>query len=261
MNNSLKGARVLVTRPQQQADNLSRLLIERGGQAIRMPTLAITAVEDIAKIKNTLATLEKFQWLVFISANAVNFAVQANDGKIIGFSGIVAAIGQSTAAALQQAGLTVGLIPPPPYNSEALLETKLMQQVNGQRILIVRGESGRDELANILQDRGAQVEYLDVYRRVVPTVDCSQVNALLAGNGLDVITVTSGEALQNLFIMIDERYHQKLLDLPLVVISNRIKQIAVDKGFKRIAVTNDPADVAILEMVIMSITGGIGWQN
>jgi len=261
LNNDLKGARVLVTRPQQQADNLSRLLTERGGRAIRMPTLAITAVEDIAKIQSTLATLDKFQWLVFISANAVNFAVQANGGKINGFSGAVAAIGQATATALQQAGLAVDLIPPPPYNSEALLATKPMQQVTGQRFLIVRGEGGRDELASTLQNRGAQLEYLDVYRRVVPTIDCSQVNALLANDGLDVITVTSGEALQNLFIMVDEHYHQRLLALPLVVISDRIKRIAVDKGFKQIAVTNNPADAAILEVVIMSITGEIGWQN
>ena len=78
---------------------------------------------------------------------------------------------------------------------------------------------------------------------------------------MDVITVTSGEALQNLLIMLEEKNHQRLFEVPLVVVSDRIRQIAADTGFKRIAVTHDPSDVAILETVTMCVTGGIKWPN
>ena len=136
-----------------------------------------------------------------------------------------------------------------------------MQQMNGQRCLIVRGEGGRDELAVALRSRGANVEYLDVYKRIIPSIDSSQVDILVAQDKLDVITITSGEALQNLLIMLGEKDRQRLFDVPLVVVSDRIGQIAADIGFKRIAVTHDPSDTAILETVTMCVTGGIKWPN
>ena len=78
---------------------------------------------------------------------------------------------------------------------------------------------------------------------------------------MDVITVTSVNALQNLLIMLNEQYHQQLFWIPLVVISDRIRHIAADIGFKRIAVTNSPSDVAILETVKMCVTGELAWPN
>jgi uroporphyrinogen-III synthase len=173
----------------------------------------------------------------------------------------IAAIGRATAQALALAGLTVDLVPESGYNSEALLAMPQMQQLKGQNCLIVRGEGGREELATTLRSRGAYVEYLEVYKRVTPDIDNSQVSLLLAQDKLDVITVTSGEALQNLLIMLEEKHHQRLFEVSLVVVGNRIKQIAADIGFKRIAVTNCPSDLAILETVTMCVTGEIKWPN
>jgi uroporphyrinogen-III synthase len=80
---------------------------------------------------------------------------------------------------------------------------------------------------------------------------------LLAQHRLDVITVTSAEALQNLSLMLGEKNNNnKLLSLiPLVVVSDRIRCIAADMGFNRITVTDSPIDTAILETVITSVTG------
>jgi len=252
-----------VTRPAHQAENLSRLIEERAGVAIRFPTLAIVALDDASSIQNTLAHLDKYQWLVFISANAVTMHSYYSDGvKIEKFKPVrIAAIGKATAQALALAGLPVDLVPESGYNSEALLAMPQMQQMNDQSCLIVRGEVGREELATTLRSRGANVEYLDVYKRIIPKIDSSQVSLLLAQDKLDVITITSGEALQNLLIMLEEKHHQRLLEVPLVVVSNRIRQIAADMGFKRITVTNCPSDIAILETVTMCVTGGIEWPN
>jgi uroporphyrinogen-III synthase len=263
LNKLLNGVHVLVTRPAHQAENLSRLIEERGGVAVRFPTLAIVALDDACTIQNTLAHLDKYQWVVFVSANAVTMhSNYSDDGKMIKFkSARIAAIGKATAQALAQAGLPVDLVPENGYNSEALLAMPQMQQMKGQSCLIVRGEGGLEELATTLRSRGATVEYLDIYKRMIPGIDNSQVNLLLAQDTLDVITVTSGEALQNLIIMLEEKYHHQLFEVPLVVISNRIRQIAADMGFKRIAVTNSPSDVAILETVTMCVTGEIEWTN
>jgi uroporphyrinogen-III synthase len=259
----LNGTQVLVTRPAHQAENLSRLISERGGSAILFPTLAIAAMDNPCPIKNTLAHLDRFDWLVFISVNAVTMHSYYIDGGKINCvkSTRIAAIGQATAQALARAGLPVDLVPERGYNSEALLAMPQMQQIKGQSFLIVRGAGGREELATTLIGRGANVEYLDVYKRIIPDSDSSQVCLLLAQDKLDVITITSAEALQNLLIMLDQEYHQRLFAVPLVVISDRIGQIAAGMDFRRIAVTDSPSDQAILETVIMCVSGEIEWPN
>ena len=259
----LNGAHVLVTRPAHQAENLCRLIEGRGGVAIRFPTLAIAAFTDTQAIQNRLAQLYSYQWLVFISANAVTMHSYYSDGdKIEKFKSVrIAAIGKATAQALALAGLQVDLVPDHGYNSEALLAMPQMQQMQGLRCLIVRGADGREELATALRSRGATVDYLDVYRRIIPDSDSSPVSLLLAQDKLNVITVTSGAAVQNLVIMLEEKYHRRLFAAPLVVVSDRIGQIAADLGFKRIAVTENPSDAAILETVTMCVTGGIAWPN
>ena len=97
----LNGAHVLVTRPAHQAENLSRLIEERRGVAVRFPTLAIVAMEDSRAIQKTLAHLDRYQWLVFISANAVTMHSYYSDGvKMEKFKPVrIAAIGKATAQA------------------------------------------------------------------------------------------------------------------------------------------------------------------
>jgi uroporphyrinogen-III synthase len=252
----LNGSHILVTRPEHQAENLSRLIEQRGGIAVRFPTLEIVLRDDGCEIKDTLANLDKFQWVVFISANAVNFALKANSGKIARTKSVrFAAVGQATAQALRMAGVSVDLVPESGCNSEALLAMPQLQQVEGQKCLIVRGEGGREQLATTLRSRGADVDYLEVYKRIIPRIDNSPVVQLLARRSLDVITVTSAEALQNLRLMLDETNNKLLSLIPLVVVSDRIRCIAAEMGFNRIIVTDSPTDTAILETVITCVTG------
>lgn len=252
---ALSGAHILVTRPEHQAENLSRLIVEHEGIAVRFPTLEIVSRND-NRIKPTLANLDRFQWVIFISANAVNFALKANSGKIPRTKSVhFVAVGQATAQAMKMAGLPVDLVPEYGYNSEALLAMPELQQIEGQNLLIVRGEGGREQLATTLRSRGAEVDYLEVYKRIIPRVDSSPVVKLLAQQKLDVITVTSAEALQNLSIMLGEKNNKLLSLIPLVVVSDRIRRQAFDMGFNRIAVADRPTDTAILETVITCVTG------
>jgi len=127
-----------------------------------------------------------------------------------------------------------------------------LQQVN---CLIIRGQGGLEKLAQILRNRGAQVDYLEIYKRVKPSVDNSFLLALLNKKQLAAVTITSGEALQNLLSMVDEAAVALLLAVPLLVISNRIGQQAKQFGFTSIVVTDKPSDSAILETLNTLITG------
>lgn len=250
--NRLKNAKILVTRPAHQAKNLCQMISQWGGNAILFPTIEIVASGDIVNTQSVLANLKKFQWLIFISANAVNFALQANGGKIVGIETIrIAAIGSATANALEIAGIPVDLLPANGYDSEALLANLEIQA--GKHCLIVRGQGGREELADTLRKKGVNVDYLETYKRTTPNSDKSPVIKLLSHNELDVITITSGEALENLLSILGKDYHQRLFAIPLVVISERIRTIAAQRGFKRIAVTKSPSDSAIIDTVITII--------
>jgi uroporphyrinogen-III synthase len=251
----LNGTHILVTRPEHQAENLCSLIEQRGGIALRFPTLEIVANDNIDLIKATLMNLDSYDWVVFISSNAVNFALKANGGKIARTKSTrFAAVGQATKQAMEKVGLPVDLVPENTFNSEALLALPRLQQVEGQHFLIVRGAGGREQLATTLRSRGAEVSYLEVYSRIIPRIDNSIVVDLLMRQGLDAITVSSAEALQNLKFMLGE--NNKLLSLiPLVVVSDRIRCIATKMGFNRIIVADSPTDTAILETLITCVTG------
>jgi uroporphyrinogen-III synthase len=252
----LNGATILVTRPAHQADALCQLIEGAGGKALRFPTLAIVAVPDSGQVQNVLANLSQYQWLIFVSANAVNFALNANGGKIGQFHPLrIAAIGQATAKAITASGLHVSCVPKEGFDSAALLASPEFQEVAGVRFLIVRGEGGREELANVLCARGADVTYLDVYKRQMPTCDASGLQDLLPRQQVAVITITSGEALQNLLMMVAPQYRAYLTVIPIVVVSERLRQMASGLGFKQIVVAAQPADAAIFEAVTTCLTG------
>ncbi|MGR9115449.1 MAG: uroporphyrinogen-III synthase [Gammaproteobacteria bacterium] len=256
MNIIVRPRCVLVTRPTHQSVQLSELIEQRGWRVVRFPTLEILPAFHSNKVARLLRRLHDFDTLIFISANAVNFALQANGGKIDPFNNHrIAAVGRATARALEAAGLRVALLPSTGFNSEALLDLPEFRVVKGQSFLIVRGEGGRETLADTLRDRGAIVEYLEVYKRIRPKSDNGQVAQLLKSRELDVITITSGEALQNFMAMLDRESQHMALAVPLIVISERMKEIAEELGFKTILIADSPADAAIFEKVTTVCNG------
>ncbi len=246
MSSRLGGMQVLITRPADQAEKLCQLIEQAGGHALRFPTLAIEAAAvDSNKLQQTLQS----DWLIFTSTNAVDFAVKAFSGKMAGLQGLnIAAVGQSTAKALSEAGLNVECVPELVFSSEGLLAEPVMQQVAGLTFTIVRGVGGREKIAQTLLERGAQrVDYLEVYRRSRPEIDNSQLLDKLRRGRLNAVSITSGEALQNLLLMIDAVSASSLKKLPLIVVSDRIKELAQQLGFEQVLVSLQPTDAAILQ--------------
>ncbi|HEY5733915.1 MAG TPA: uroporphyrinogen-III synthase, partial [Gammaproteobacteria bacterium] len=112
----------------------------------------------------------------------------------------IMAIGQATAQALRDHGLTPALVPPSPYNSEALLAMPEMQDVQGRRYTIIKGKGGREYLHEQLQARGGIVSCVDIYIRVKPAQSNEPLQQLALYDQV-VIAVTSVKGLHNLFDM------------------------------------------------------------
>ncbi len=228
---------VLVTRPAAQCAVLCEEIVRHGGSAIPFPAVAI---EPVA-IQATVAAGD-YDLIVFVSVSAVEHgARQVSKGAHTR----IAAIGRATAAALAAAELAADIVPEAGFTSEALLEHPQLQLTEGGRVLIVRGAGGRELLKETLVARGMSVETREVYRRVRPQVDAArlaEVEARWAEDGIDVVTATSIETLQNLQAMLTERGQQLLSSAALLVPSRRIVAAAVGAGLHGEAIVAAGAD-------------------
>jgi uroporphyrinogen-III synthase len=196
---ALHGVGVLVTRPQQQAGPLCRLLEARGANAFRFPAIEIKPLTERRALASRLGAIENFNLIVFMSANAVRFGAallgQKRDLPL-------AAIGPATSRALNQAGYRVAVHPAGGFDSESLLRHPQLEHVTGNRILLIKGSGGRELLQEELARRGALITLADVYRREranPASGELSALQALFAEGAVQVITATSGETADNLF--------------------------------------------------------------
>jgi uroporphyrinogen-III synthase len=230
----LAGVRVLVTRPAAQAGGLARLIEEAGGEAIVFPALEIAPPRDAAALDKILARLREFDSAIFISANAVHQGLGrlAARGLSLPPGLALAAVGEATARALKERGIADVVSPGGRFDSEALLATQALTEVDGKRIVIFRGEGGRELLADELRRRGARVEYAQCYRRVRPATDPAALLERLARGTIDIVTVTSVASLTNLLEIAGTGGRARLLRLPFVVVSTRLGGAARAAGLE-----------------------------
>jgi uroporphyrinogen-III synthase len=174
--------RVIVTRPRQQADALAAALRQACIDAVVLPLIEIRPVHDPAPIQRAWRKLPGLSLVMFVSANAVlHFMRQRPAGLAWPRQVLAASTGPGTAAALRQAGVpeTALVEPPGPiYDSEALWQRLVSHDWAGRPVLIVRGQQGRDWLADRLRRSGATVEFVDAYGRAVPALDAGERSLL-----------------------------------------------------------------------------------
>jgi uroporphyrinogen-III synthase len=247
--------RILVTRPAGQARGLCERIAALGGEAIELPAIEIREPAESGPLESLVSRLEAFDLAVFISVNAVQRGLGFILARRAWPSSVrIAAVGHASNAALEQYGLHADLVPAHEFSSEGLLALDAMQYMHGKQVVILRGNGGRDTLFDTLTGRGAQVEYIEVYRRARPGVDHGRVMTLLQPGYLDAITVTSNETLQNLYDMAGTKGQPLLRDIPLVVASARQAALAAQLGFMQGAViaghASDDAMAAGVEQLV-----------
>ncbi len=225
----LRGLTIAVTRPREQATALAKRIEQAGGTALLFPLLEITAVEDQRELHQQCSRLAQFNLVIFISPNAVRYgmaAIRAAGGLPKDLS--IATIGQSSATALRESGVSNVIAPTERFDSEGLLDLPELQQVAGWRVMIFRGDGGRELLADTLKARGALVEYVTCYQRSKPQ---HNVQTLLNAKP-DAITVTSSEALTYLSQILEGE--NQTMRLPLFVPHARIAASARQQGWQQV---------------------------
>jgi uroporphyrinogen-III synthase len=256
----LKG--VVITRPRAQAESLARAVAAIGRTPIVLPLLEIAPLPDTSALRAALAGLEGYALVAFVSPNAVDAAFAHVPPWPQGWPQTVqlAVLGEGSRAALARHGLVdgnatiVGPVDPTRSDSEHLLAALDLAALAGKRVLIVRGESGRELMADGFRAAGALVDVVPAYRRSVPSLSpqlAAQLHAALATPNDWIIT--SSEALRGLFALLNKMENKleneqdrgcvsQMRDQHVIVPHARIAATAQELGITRVTLTGSGDD-------------------
>ncbi len=238
---------VVITRPSMQAQVFARRVAAAGRTAIVFPLLEIHPLPDPAQLREALGALRKYAMVAFVSPNAIDAAfgmLQGGWPKEVA----LAVVGEGSRAALARHGLTstnatiFSPRDPMKTDSETLLDALDLDALQGKRVLIVRGETGRELFAETLRAAGIDVVPVAAYRRTSPVLDAArrlQLTGLVHSENDWVIT--SSEALRNLVRMTQQVAGDdgvaELLQQKIIIPHMRIEETARGFGFQHITLT------------------------
>ena len=245
-DNPLAGVGVLVTRPREQAAELTAAIESHGGTALLLPVMEIVPC-DASRVARTLPDPDI---TVFVSVNAVGHGIGHAAGRI-------AAVGPATAAALEAAGRKVDIVPAAGFDSEHLLAEPELTDVTGRTIRIIRGQRGRELLAEKLRERGARVDYLPVYDRITCAYsedELAELEGRWRVGGIGAVTIMSVESLDMLIDILPESCRELLTATLIVTPSARvIKETLARLPGSRPLLASGPRAADMLDAIVDAV--------
>ncbi|WP_278617892.1 uroporphyrinogen-III synthase [Ectopseudomonas oleovorans] len=224
--------RLLLTRPAEECAALAQTLAAQGVASHCMPLLAIETLDETPEQRSAFADLQRYCAVIVVSKPAARISLQllaqhgAPTPELPWFS-----VGAATAAVLAEQGLGVHF-PDLGDDSEALLALPALQQAiaaPAPRVLILRGEGGREFLAESLRSQGVSVDYLPLYRRVLPQYAPGELSRQVRAERLNGLVVSSGQGFEHLLQLAGDDW-SALARLPLFVPSPRVAEQARAAG-------------------------------
>ncbi len=257
----LKRCSVLLTRPALQANNIANMIEARGGQVVHLPLLEIEPVckpEDIERVKSYVLGLDQYDLAIFISTNAARLGMGwiSQYWPQLPLDLEAFAVGPATAQLLQEEAWEVH-VSPSGVTSEDLLALDSLRDMQGKRVALFRGKGGRELIAQTLRERGATVDYIEVYERIVPEYEQEQMLAEIETKHVNCVVLTSMQTLLSFMKLLgigseDKPVEDEMIlwlqeSLFLIVPSQRVREYALDKGFKHVVDAGGASDELILK--------------
>lgn len=249
---SSRSIRCLITRPEHQARELARALRLNDFEPLLFPAIEIEAAPLNEFLRHLDTHIGSYDVLLFVSRNAVDYCFHFLDSNHLPPHAQVGVIGSGTLAALNNNYRNSLIIPDGDFNSEGLLAASALQQVGGKRVLILRGQEGRNLLGDTLRARGASVDYCEVYRRALPKNGKQRYQDMVETNGSPEIAVfTSSEGIKNCFDILDQPQCRRLCEIPWLLISERMRETAIDLGHNAdMIIAKSASDEGLLQALI-----------
>jgi uroporphyrinogen-III synthase len=247
MSGPLRGAGIVITRPARQAAGLAREIAALGGNPLIFPAIVILPPEDEEALRAVQRDLARYDIAIFVSANAAEYGV--GDPATWPPHMLTLAPGPGTAAALAHVGIGNVHIPATTMDSEGLLALPELATVAGKRVVIFRGDTGRELLKSALEAGGANVTQVECYRRAAPEGGAEGLLEAWREKRIDAVTLTSSEGLDNLWAILDGEGQRYLAATPMFVPHPRIAEHARAFGLDDVIVT-PPADAGLLTSLL-----------
>ncbi len=246
----LAGRAVLNTRPTQTANELTEAVLRRGGEVVAFPVLEIVP-RSLEAVLADVESLPPADVTIFVSRNAAELGSEHA-------SGLIAAVGPATASALEARDQNVDITPKDGFDSEHLLKTPELTNAEGRTYRIVRGDAGRELLADELSRRGGRVDYLGVYERRRPAYSddaLSDVADRINRGDVAAIVVMSVESLENLDELMPSNcvaaFHRTLLVTPAARVLKELDKRGPDRPA---ALAASPRPDDILDAIVTATT-------
>lgn len=244
----ISGKKLVVTRPKPESQHSCAFFESLGASPIAIPMMDICPVTDPQKkaaIQSKIFDIDLYDFVIFVSKNAVREAVEWLDRcwPMLPENIIWIGIGKGTTKLLQQEGI------PATTNSgqttEDLLQWPILSELVNKKILIIRGEGGRPTMGDALEQRGARVDYLNLYQRI--PLDHT-IDQLSAGDFANLILITSGEGLENLQASLAK--HAKMwCDKTIITPSQRVAELAIRHGWQSVVQAPGADDHSMLQAI------------
>ncbi|WP_072659837.1 uroporphyrinogen-III synthase [Mariprofundus micogutta] len=244
---SLQGKQILLTRTVHQNDELVELLRSYGAEPELFPCLEMVPMVDATL--SGLSMLNECSDVVFSSSNSIHILAQLlNDQNQTLVSMLqdkrVAVVGNKTAGALRQYGVTVDLVPDK-SSQDGLIATYLKHGLPRSGLMFFRADEGREALARALTSRGVKVIMVPVYRMTFPKADSSDVRGKIAASDIDAVLLGSAKAARNYMRRIGD---VELANKPVVaVISHKLAKVAENEGLSVQVVAKDASFDSMLD--------------
>jgi uroporphyrinogen III methyltransferase / synthase len=244
---SLKGKTILTTRAASQSGELRSKLEALGARVIECPTIEIVPVEDWTVLDESIRRLDSYQWLIFTSANAVEYFMKRVKLAGVAVSIPIAVVGTATARRLRGWDLEPAIVPKE-FRAEGLLES-MPSSLFRTRILMPRAETARDVLPKELRRRGAHVDIVTVYRTIRPAPGARSVAEILSTETIDCIVFTSPSTIRYLAESGGEPVLKLLSKVAIAVIGPVTKDAAVEFGLTSRIIPNQSTIDALVSAI------------
>lgn len=252
---SLQGVRVLIARPHQQGLALATELKQLGAKVLQFPTISVDPCPSSQSLKNCFLNLDQYNHIVAVSVHAVRLGLEWIDQywPQLPLNIQWYAIGEKTAQALIDADIPAHA-PKTGYDSESLLNLPQLTSLEHQKVLMLRGTTGRGLLKQTFEQRGAIVDYANLYERRCPTYTPTEVSDALTTFSPDILVTLSGETLHNLIKLSENNnialeQNNRLIDKAVLVPSHRVADQARELGFSRIWVPEALNEHALVDCI------------
>jgi uroporphyrinogen III methyltransferase/synthase len=202
----LHGRRVVVTRARAQASRLATTLRGLGAEVVELPAIRIEPQLDSDQVREAVDSIRDYALICLTSPNGVRLLFEAMraaglDARALA-GATVAAIGPGTARALAKGGIVADVVPEK-FVAESLVEALGEVEVSGRKALVARAADARDVIPEWLQEQGANVDVVPLYKTVREQPDAEAVQAAQAA---DYVTFTSSSTVANLTEALGERF-------------------------------------------------------